>query len=590
MKLGPPVSRRRFPLYCVLAIAGLVGVASCDSPRHPEHSSSATSQGETPTHGPSEQRAQSHSRTHISAINLVDVSDSSQIDFVHFYDGHGAWYIVEAVASGLASFDYDRDGLTDIYFLNGAAVHQDVPSMLPNQLYRNRGNMRFSEVTQSSGVGDTRFSLGVATADYDNDGFADIYVNNFGRNRLYRNNGDGTFTDATAVAGVSCAEELGAGVCFLDADGDGALDLYVGNYVKDPVINNSVRTTDGFRAYPGPLDFEPERDYYFRNRGDGTFADESTESGVATVATTSMGVIAVDVDDDGDMDILVANDVERNLLWLNDGQGNFTEVGIQSGIAFSFEARRNGNMGIDAGDFDQDGHLDIFSTTFHNEFPVLYQNDGFGNFMDVTLATGTGKGLKPHANWGTAFADLENDGDLDLVLANGDTDPNVGRWSFNTAWKLPNTVFENRGDGRFENISENCGSGLLPVESSRGLVAEDFDNDGDIDLIVLNSLAASTVIRNDSTPSGSWLQVELIGVEASRDATGAMVNLLVDGKTLVQQVHSGRGYQSGFGQRLHFGLGSADSVDQLRVRWSTGKQTLLENVTPNQRLQIIQEP
>ncbi len=525
-------------------------------------------------------------------IVLADYSSDSQLDFKHHYDGHGEKYIIEALGGGIASMDYDGDGLLDIYFLNGASLRSGSPSdtfaeSFPNALYRNVGGFRFQSVTDFSGTDDRNFSTGVAVADYNNDGFPDIFVNNSGPDRLYCNNGDGTFSDATAVANVSKGE-LGAGACFVDVDGDALLDLYVANYVKAPIEKNVKRTTDGNARYPGPLDFEPERDYLFRNQGDGSFVDISAASGVADLATTSMGVVATDIDNDGDSDIVVVNDLDRNLLWENDGKGKFTEVGIQRGIAFSFDGRRNGNMGIDAADFDNNGSIDLYTTTFSNEFPVLYRNDGTGSFVDATLATGAGGKMKPHANWGTSFMDVENDGDKDLFIANGHVDPNVQRWAFNTAWKVANSFLLNE-NGKFQDISASAGSGLLPVESSRGNIADDLDNDGDIDLVVMNSLTTPTVIKNNTPTSNHWLQIQLHGRSACRDATATRVEVMLDGKTLVDEVHSGRGYQSSYGQRLSFGLGKTTIVPKIKVKWSDGKEEIFTNLNADQLLRIVQE-
>ncbi len=520
-------------------------------------------------------------------VVLTDYSSESGLNFKHSYDGHGNKYILEALASGMATIDYDRDGLMDVYFLNGASIGMPMAPLLPNALYRNLGNFKFASVTEWSGADDRNFSTGVAVADYDNDGFSDIFVNNYGADSLFRNNGDGTFSDVTETAKVSRLE-LGAGACFLDADGDGLLDLYASNYVRAPVEKNVKRTTEGNSIYPGPLDFEPENDFFFHNEGDGTFADWTRESGISEIRTTSMGVIASDVDNDGDSDVIVVNDLDRNLLLLNGGKGNFTEVGIQRGVAFSFDGRRNGNMGVDAADIDNNGSIELYTTTFSNEFPVLYRNDGAGNFSDVTVATGAGGRMKPHANWGTSFFDAENDGDKDLFVANGHVDTNVHLWIKNTAWKVANSFLLNI-DGRFKDVSSTVGSGLLPVESSRGNVAEDLDNDGDIDLVVLNSSTTPTVIKNDTASSNNWLQIQLVGRTACRDATGSRVQVFLDGKTLTDEVHSGRGYQSSYGQRLSFGLGMATSAPKIEIRWSDGKTEELTKVPANQLLTIVQK-
>jgi len=520
-------------------------------------------------------------------IVLTDYSAESKMDFTHQYDGHGQKYILEALASGMATIDFDADGLMDVYFLNGASIGPQMAEMLPNTLYRNLGDFQFARVSELSGTDDRNFSTGVAVADYDNDGFSDIFVNNYGPDRLFRNNGDGTFSDLTETAKVS-RMELGAGACFFDADGDGLLDLYSSNYVKYPVEKNVKRTTDGNTIYPGPLDFEPENDFYFHNEGDGTFTDLTRESGIAEIRTTSMGTVATDYDNDGDIDMVIVNDLDRNVLLENDGTGKFIDVGIQRGIAFSFDGRRNGNMGVDCADYDNNGSMDLYTTTFSNEFPVLYKNDGAGNFSDVTLATGAGGRMKQHANWGTSFLDIENDGDKDLFIANGHVDPNVNLWAFNTSWKVANSVLLNEA-GKFKDISTTVGSGLLPVESSRGNVAEDLDNDGDIDMVVLNSLTTPTVIKNDTVTPNHWLQIRLIGRTACRDATGTRVQVFLDAMTLTDEVHSGRGYQSSYGQRLSFGLGTATVVPKIKIRWSNGKQEELTDVSANQLLILVQK-
>ena len=522
------------------------------------------------------------------SISLVDVTAQSKIDFVHSYDGHDQRYIVEAVGSGMSTLDFDSDGFIDVYFLNGAPIPVESGPKTSNGLYRNLGHMTFADATLASHTDDVLFSMGVAVADYDSDGFPDIFVTNFGPNVLLRNNGDGTFEEVSMSAGVGGGDQLGAGACFLDADRDGHLDLFVGNYVQAPVEKNIKRTTEGFPSYPGPLDFKTDADVLFHNNGDGSFSDCSAASGFAEHSSTSMGCVAADFDDDGDTDIFVVNDVDRNFLFENDGTGKFIEVGIQRGVAFSQDGKRNGNMGVDCADFDGDGALDFFTTTFSNELPVLYRNDGFGNFADVTVEFGAGVNLLPHANWGASFFDVENDGDQDLVIANGHTDPNVSSWAYTTAWKVANTMLLNGGDGHFTDISKHCGSGFLPVESSRGVVTEDFDADGDLDIIFLNALARPTVIRNDSKPMHHWLQLDLKGKLSSRDGTGTRVTVEVAGKKIVKEVHSGRGYQSSFGQRLHFGLGEAKSASKLNIRWPSGESQVIVDVAGDQILTVVQ--
>lgn len=567
-------------LVLTFAIANTIG---CTQPKVDRQNNEASTQMEPLSRKPIGNPIQEDD------INLTDITAQSQINFVHNYDGHGEKFIVEEVAGGIGSLDFDLDGWIDVYFLNGASIPLEPDSSPSNALFRNLGGMRFVDVTSESHTGDILFSMGVAIADYNRDGFPDIFVTNFGQNMLYKNNGDGTFEDTTMSAKLVVTNQLGSGACFLDADRDGLLDLYVGNYVKSPVEKNVKRTTEGFPSYPGPLDFQTEPDWFFHNEGDGTFSDQTTKVGLSAYSSTSMGVISADFDDDGDPDLLVVNDVDRNLLFENDGTGRFEEVGILRGVAFSFDGRRNGNMGVDCADYNGDGKLDFFVTTFSNELPVLYKNDGSGNFEDVTIESGAGAGLLPHANWGNAFFDVENDGDQDLIVANGHTDPNVSQWAYTTSWKVKNTMLLNLGTGRFKDISPYCGSGLKAVESSRGLVVEDFDNDGDVDVIILNALAGPTVIRNDSRVGFNWLQLELKGKSACRDGTGSRVTIELMNKQLIQEVHSGRGYQSSYGQRLCFGLGEATQVPKLRVRWSDGAIEEFENIQSNQLLILVQK-
>jgi enediyne biosynthesis protein E4 len=524
----------------------------------------------------------------IHGILLQDASATTGIEFVHNDGSSGHRYLPEAMASGVALFDYDNDGLIDIYFLSGAPLFPARPdSSVRNALYRNEGNFRFRDVTDEAGVGHAGFALGVAVADYDNDGYADLYVTNFGFNVLYRNNGDGTFTDVTQAAGVAGGGLVGAGTCFLDVDGDGQLDLYAANYVYFRCEHNVRRTMDGFPSYPGPLDFQPTADLLFRNNGDGTFADISQAAGVAQVAGTDMGVICADYDHDGDTDIFVMNDEMGNFLFENDGTGRFQEVAVLRGLAYSRGGQPLGNMGVDCADYDRDGRLDFFTTTFSNELPTLYRNMG-RFFEDVTLASGAAAGALPHSNWGTGFADFDNDGLPDLLVANGDFEEHVHRWKPGTALRTRNVLLKNVGRGKFLNISDECGDGLAPVFSSRGIGLDDLDNDGRIDAVVLNWRERPTIVRNASPTEHHWLQVQLHGRRANRDGVGAHVRITAGGQTQLAEVHSGRGYQSHHGTRLHFGLGTSDHVERIEVRWLGGGTQVIKNVPSGQRLQVIE--
>jgi enediyne biosynthesis protein E4 len=512
-----------------------------------------------------------------SPIVLRDVTDVSGIDFVHVDGSSGERYLPETVTSGLATFDYDGDGLVDIYFLNGASLKGAAYFHPPkNELWRNEGGCRFINVTDEAGVGDTGFGLGVAAADYDNDGDQDLYLNNYGPNVLYRNNGDGTFTDVTVMAGVACGNLFGAGVSFLDADGDGLLDLYVANYVDFTYENHVVPETRGFQQYAGPRDYETIPDVLFHNNGDGTFTDVSQASGVGAHAGSGMGIVACDFDDDGDTDVFVLNDVAGNYLMQNDGGGHFEDAGLLTGAAYNEYGMELASMGIDCGDYNGDGLFDFLMTSYQGELPVLYENQGNGTFVDVTVKSGVGEGAYPYVNWGVGLVDFDNDGLRDAFMANGHLQDQIDRYDQSTAYEVRNLLQRNVGGGKFENLSEQCGDGLLPKYSSRGAAFDDLDNDGDIDIVVLNSRQRPTIIRNGSPAKRHWLQIQLEGTTSNRDGVGSKVIVTAGPLVQVAEVHSGRGYQSHFGTRLHFGLADHSHVDHVEIHWLGGDREVFE--------------
>ncbi len=522
-------------------------------------------------------------------IVMRDATAASRITFVHTDGSSGQRYIPETVSAGLATLDYDGDGWIDIYFVNGAPLGGAVRGKAPrNELWRNLGNWQFEDVTDKAGVGDAGFGLGVAAADYDNDGDQDIYVNNFGPNVLYRNNGDGTFTNVTELAGVARGHKVGAGAAFVDVDGDGWLDLYVAIYVDFTFENHVTHSTQGFMEYAGPRDYQPLPSVLYRNNGDGTFTDVSDPSGIADHAGSGMGMVCCDFDRDGDSDVFILNDVAGNFLMVNDGSGHFEEAGLASGMAYNLYGDELGSMGVDCGDYDNDGWLDFFMTSYQGELPVLYRNLGNGTFGDVTLASGAGEGAYPYVNWGVGMVDFDNDGFRDLFIGNGHLQDEIDKYDDSTAYEAPNLLLRNLGNGRFENVSDRCGDGLSPRRSSRGAVFDDLDNDGDIDAAVLNSRREPTIIRNDSLGGNHWLQIRLRGTRCNRDGVGSQVAIEAGPLRLVDEVHSGRGYQGHFGTRLHFGLGKCDRVDRVEVRWLGGKAEVFEN-TEVDRLIMLTE-
>ncbi|MFC1636655.1 CRTAC1 family protein [Planctomycetota bacterium] len=514
-----------------------------------------------------------------NSIIFHDVTKETGITFRHTDGSSGRRYIMETVAGGLALFDYDKDGDVDIYFLNGEPLKGakfDVPPK--NALYRNEGNWKFTDVTEQARVGDTGYGLGVAVSDYDNDGDPDIYLNNHGPNVLYRNNGNGTFTDVTKKAGVANGSYTGAGACFLDMDKDGDLDLYVSRYFDFSYERHRIGLANGFPIYTNPASFPAAPDVLYRNNGDGTFTDVSKIAGVAEHVSWGMGTVCGDYDNDGDTDIYVANDGAGNFLFENDGTGKFEEVGLMAGVAYDTHGDGQGSMGADFGDYDNDGLLDFYVTSYQGQLATLYKNLGDNAFDDVTRLTGAGEGTIAHVTWGNGFVDFENDGDRDIFVACGHLLDNVDLFDDRSTYLATNVILMNTGDGKFVNVSNKSGDGMKVKLSSRGAGFDDLDNDGDVDVVILNSRREPTLLRNDSPSKGHWLQIRLRGVKTNRDGVGARVKVVAGNLTLTDEVHSGRGYQSHYGTRLHFGLGNRKKVDRIEVRWIGGAMDVFKDI------------
>ncbi len=523
-------------------------------------------------------------------IQLRDVTRQTGITFVHTDGSSGRRYIVETVASGLATFDYDGDGKIDILFLNGAPLPGAPITTPPPRLalYRNEGGWKFKDVTLATGLVDTNYHLGVCIGDYNNDGYPDIYLNNFGPNVLYRNNGDGTFTDVTQQAGVAVGNHVGAGASFLDYDGDGYLDLFVANYVDFTFQSHHISHMNGFPAYVGPLQYPPTANVLFHNNRDGTFTDVSVASGIAAHLGSGMGVICADYDNDGDTDIIVGNDLRPNFVFQNDGAGNFKEVGVLLGLAYDALGNVHGTMGVECADWNHDGWLDFFMTAYPRQLTTLYQNRRGAFFDDVTRLTGAGTGTYSHVTWGTGVVDLDNDGQRDIFIACGHLIDNVEQFDDTTSYLDRNIVLRNTGQGKFVNVSDQCGDGLLPKLSSRGAAFDDLDNDGKIDVVILNSRREPTILRNVSPDRNHWLQIQLRGTKTNRDGIGARVTVTAGDLTQIDEVHSGRSYQSDFGKRLQFGLGQRSQIDQIRVKWVGGGVDIVRNAGVDRLITIVE--
>ena len=522
-------------------------------------------------------------------IQFKDVTSQTGITFVHSDGSSGRRYIVETVASGLATFDYNGDGKIDILFLNGAPLPGWPADRKPprNALYRNDGNWKFADVTGQAGLINTNYQLGVCTGDYNNDGHPDIYLNNFGPNLLYRNNGDGTFTDVTREAGVAAGNELGAGACFFDFDADGLLDLFVANYVGFTFENHQTTHMNGFPAYVGPLHYPPTRNVLFRNNGNGTFTDVSKETGIAALQGSGMGVLAGDFDNDGDTDLIVANDLRADFFLRNDG-GKFVEAGVAMGLAYDAFGNALGSMGVECADWNNDGWLDISITPYHRQWGTLFENRQGRFFEEVGRQTGAASGTYQDVKWGLGMVDFDNDTHRDIFIACGHLLDNVDQFDSTTRYEAPNILLRNTGQGRFVNVSNQSGDGLLPKLSSRGAAFDDLDNDGDVDVVILNSRRPPTILRNDSAGENHWLQMQLRGSKSNRDGIGARVEVSAGGLTLIDEVHSGRSYQSDFGKRLQFGLGANKKIEEVRVKWLGGGTDTIRDVSANQLITIAE--
>ncbi len=493
-------------------------------------------------------------------------------------------FILETPGSGVGLLDYDNDGWLDIYLVNGSTYDAMTgKSPAPNAaLFHNNHDGTFTDVARKAGVTNQRWGFGVAIADYDNDGWPDIYVTNFGGNRLYHNNHDGTFTDVAPKAGVVLGT-WSTGATWGDYDGDGRVDLFVPGYVhfednKPPMPGSTetlARSFCQFRGAPvmcGPRGLKGERDHLFHNNGDGTFTDVSEKAGVAD-ATGYYGLssVFIDLNDDGKPDLVVADDSTPNYVYLNKGNGSFEDASYASGYALNENGRETASMGIALGDYQNNGRIDLFNTTFSDDYDVLYHNDGDGNFTDVSYQAGVAEVTIPFLGWGDAFLDFDNDGWKDLFIANGHVYPTVDKNDWGTTFAQRPLLFRNLQGKRFELQPAVTGTGLAVVRPERGAAAGDLFNDGKLDIVINNIDAQPTLLRNVSADHHHWVELQLVGgPKAPRDAMGATVYLQAGGMRQRADVYSGGSYASSSDPRLHFGLGEAAKVDGLEVHWPGG--------------------
>lgn len=519
-------------------------------------------------------------------IQFTRVTEKAGIQFRHFNGATGGKLIVETMGGGAAFFDYNNDDYVDIYLVNGAPLTKNKPDVLPiNHLYRNNGDGTFTDATRHTGTGNTGYGIGCCVGDYDNDGNKDLFVTNFGQNVLYRNNGDGTFTDVSQQAGIADESLFSSGCAFADYNNDGWLDLVVINYVILDLEDAPDCSQGGIPAYCRPEDFPPAPDHLFRNNGDSTFTDVTQEAGI-NLPGRGLGLVWTDTDNDGWIDLYIANDREANFLYHNNGDGTFTELGELQGIARNEHGDAESSMGIDTADYDNDGDLDVILTHYQAETNTLYQNDGNGVFWDITAQSRLGEPTLLPLAWGTNFVDFDNDGWLDLFFANGHLHDNIERFEEVGVYKQPNQLFYNQENGLYIDISSKCGDGLQIEKSSRGSVFGDYDNDGDLDMLIMNIAHTPDLLRNDTPTKNNWLSIKLIGKKSNRDAIGAKVTLQFGNITRLMEVKSGGSYLSQNQFRLQVGLGTAKKVDRIVIKWQNGVQEIIENVKSNQRLTI----
>jgi hypothetical protein len=494
-------------------------------------------------------------------------------------------YTIEVTGNGCALFDYDRDGLLDILLVGGSTVENFAKGGdLLCRLYRNQGNMRFEDVTGKARFTQKGWGMGVSIADVDNDGWEDAYVTGFGSNVLFRNNGDGTFSDITKKAGVG-DEGWSTGSAFGDYDNDGFVDLFVVHYLRLDLGNLPEHGSGplcryrGIPVHCGPKGLPPETDRLYRNNRDGTFTDVSVKAGIIGERQFyGFSALWTDYNDDARLDIFVANDSTPNLLYRNEGPGVFTEVGLSTGVAVSEDGREQACMGVDAGDFNGDGLLDIFVTNFSDDYSTLYRHDPDNTFADISTRTGIGVATWNFLGWGTAFVDYDNDGWLDIFCANGHIYPEVDAYRFGTRYRQRNQILRNTGDGRFLDMHGKAGPGLETERSSRGSAIGDLDNDGDADILVVNINETPYLLENRGGNGNSWIGFLTEGTSSNRSGIGSRIRVRSGSRVWTAEVRSGGGYISQNDRRVRFGLGTLESVDSVEIRWPDGRSQKFDNV------------
>ena len=535
-------------------------------------------------------------------LSFIDVAKESGLNVKTIFGGERKnKYLLETTGCGVAFYDYDNDGWLDIFLVNGSRLEGFPPGKEPtSHLFKNNRDGTFTDVTAKAGLAHSGWGQGVCIGDYDNDGFDDLFVTYYGKNVLYHNNSDGTFTDVSEKAGVAGKKtRWGTGCAFVDYDRDGHLDLFVANYIDldlatAPVPESGPCLYKAVMVACGPPGLSGGKNILYHNNGDGTFTDVSESAGILQVnGTFGLGVLTADFDNDGWPDIYVANDSTQSLLYQNKKNGKFVDIGMDSGSALSADGKPQAGMGVSAADYDLDGNLDIVKTNFAGDTPSLYHNLGGANFEDATFTAGLGAHTQ-YLGWGCGFLDMDNDGWPDILICNGHVYPEVEQLKTEAGYAQRKLLYRNLRNRRFQDVSEQAGPGISAPSASRGCAFGDFDNDGDVDVVVNTVNDFPQLLRCDSRTENNWIKVKLIGTKSNRSAIGARLKCVTrsPGETKpheqIDEVRSGGSYISQNDLRIHFGLGRAEKVDLLEIRWSSGQVDTLKDVKPNQ-LVLVRE-
>ncbi|MHB8653760.1 MAG: CRTAC1 family protein [Terriglobia bacterium] len=530
-------------------------------------------------------------------VNFTDVALRAGLTAPTIYgEEYRKRYIVEANGPGIAFYDYDHDGWVDIFVPSGTRLEGNPPGHEPtNHLYHNNRDGTFTDVTAKAGLTHSGWCYGVCVGDYDNDGHDDLFLTYFGKNILYHNNGDGTFSDVTEHSGLlESRARYGTGCTFVDYDRDGHLDLFISHYIDMDLENTPVGGSSRYCKYRdvpvncGPLGLKQETCTLYHNNGDGTFTDVSAKSGIQKAGSRyGLAAVAFDYNNDGWPDLFVACDSSPNLLFRNNHDGTFSEVAMESGCAVNGDGMEQANMGIAVGDYDGDGYLDLFLPHFSGDTPILYHNLKGQFFDDLTNPAGLAVNTN-YVCWGVDFADLDNDGWLDIFHVTGTVYPEVEKVHPDFKYKTPRVVYRNLGNGAFEEVSELCGPGVLAAHSSRGCAFGDFNNDGNLDALILNMSEPPSLLQNDNRSGHHWLNLKLVGTRSNRSAIGARVTVKTGEHRQIREVLSGSSYISQSDLRQHFGLGTARKADQIEVRWPSGQVDRINGADADQFI-VIEE-